>query len=54
MVTAVYPTHAFSARIGPIFIVKRELNLVVNAFLWRRRSARLIFGGGRCWQREEN
>ena len=47
MVAAIYPAHAFDAGVGPIFIVERELNLIVNSFFRRERLA--VLGLGRAY-----
>jgi len=47
MVTVIYPTDAFNASVSAIFIVQRELNLIVNSFFGRKWLAVLILAGDR-------
>ena len=44
MVAAIYPTHALSAGISAVFIVEREMNLIVNSLFRREWLAGLILG----------
>ena len=55
MVAAIYPAHMLSAGIGSVFIVKQELNSIVNSFFRSERLARLILAENRRYeQRREN